>query len=280
MSKKTVKDLEKDFNNIKEQFQTLKINFDTLADKYEDLETKYKECMSMSKQRSNYKCNKCDKEFQSHRELKGHTRIQHSSIGQFQCDVCDKLFDEEWKFNAHTKSHKLFPCEHCDKKFKYQETRSRHIKATHEHIKLYCHFFNNNVECPFNEQCIFLHEESEQCKYGVACERENCMYKHDENDDENVDEYSVNIDEEENEENKENDGEDGNESANTTFVNPFLEASETFKCELCDFKARSEGGLRSHKRTCPNNKHPCSSSRCNEAFETKKMLKNHMYHAH
>ena len=166
-------------------------------------------------------------------------------------------------------------------KFNYEETKSRHIKAAHEHIKLYCHFFNNknNGECPFNEQCIFLHEESEQCKYGVACERENCMYKHDEDDDGNDDEYSVNIDENENDDDDEaNEDEDGNESANKTFVNPFLEVSERFKCDLCDFKARSDAGLLSHSKKCPKNKHPCS--KCNQAFESKKMLKNHMYHGH
>ena len=57
------------------------------------------------------------------------------------CEVCERMFEEKWKFKADTKSHKLFPCEKCDKSFKYSETREMHIKATHEGLQIFCHFF-------------------------------------------------------------------------------------------------------------------------------------------
>ena len=52
------------------------------------------------------------------------------------------------------------------------------MKITHEDTKLYCHYFNNEKICPFDKDCIFLHENSTECKYGKLCERMNCMYKH------------------------------------------------------------------------------------------------------
>ena len=48
----------------------------------------------------------------------------------------------------------------------------------HEGLTIFCHFFNNNKTCPFNNGCVFVHEDSEVCKYDTVCERRNCMYKH------------------------------------------------------------------------------------------------------
>ena len=47
-----------------------------------------------------------------------------------------------------------------------------------ENKKLYCHFYNNKKTCPYNDECVFLHEHSRLCKYGSYCEREYCMFKH------------------------------------------------------------------------------------------------------
>ena len=46
------------------------------------------------------------------------------------------------------------------------------MRATHEGLRIFCHFFNNNKTCPFNNGCVFIHEDSE------VCERRKCMYKH------------------------------------------------------------------------------------------------------
>ena len=47
---------------------------------------------------------------------------------------------------------------------------------------MYCHYFNNKKACPFKEECILLHEDSEMCKYGKSFERMLCMFKHEENE--------------------------------------------------------------------------------------------------
>ena len=66
------------------------------------------------------------------------------------------------------------------------------MQAAHEEISLFCHYFNNEKDCPFEEECIFVHEESEICKFGKACERILCMYKHERDDkDDNDDDSNV-----------------------------------------------------------------------------------------
>ena len=97
------------------------------------------------------------------------------------CEKCEKTFDEEWKMRAHLKNHKEHLCETCDKTFKYQDILGKYIKIAHEDARLYCHFFNNGITCPFEQDCVFLYEHSTQCKHGALCERNLCMYKHLEN---------------------------------------------------------------------------------------------------
>ena len=39
----------------------------------------------------------------------------------------------------------------------------------------------NKKTCPYDEECVFLHEDSKLCRYGENCERTYCMFKHDDN---------------------------------------------------------------------------------------------------
>ena len=215
----------------------------------------------------------------------------------------------EWKLSAHVRSHKKYTCDHCGKSFPYESIKVKHIKAVHENLKIYCHFYNNQKECPFAEQCIFLHEQSEECKFGASCERINCMYQHEDignrdehdNDDdeigdvecENEDENDGNEHEDEKSDDEiknddeENENDINNETADKTFCNPFLtqdkSEAEQFNCnyELCEFRTWTEPGLEHHRQYCkrnPKNKHPCD--KCDQAFESKKKLKGHIYCAH
>ena len=53
------------------------------------------------------------------------------------------------------------------------------MNATYEGITLYCHYFNNHLECPnVKNNCAFAHKDSEDCNYGKLCERLLCMFKH------------------------------------------------------------------------------------------------------
>ena len=82
-------------------------------------------------------------------------------------------------FKEHEKIHETFPCEDCGMEFKYEAILEKHMGA-HEH-KLFCHYHSNDKECPCEDKCIFLHEESENYKHGKQCERELCMYRLDKN---------------------------------------------------------------------------------------------------
>ena len=76
------------------------------------------------------------------------------------------------------KIHTKYTCDICQKTFKYEDAKSKHNKIVHENVKLYCHYFNNQKDCPFKEECVFIHEVSTECKYGDICEREFCMFRH------------------------------------------------------------------------------------------------------
>ena len=89
----------------------------------------------------------------------------------FMCDQCDKEFDEEWKLCIHLKKHKKYSCDQCSKTFSYINAKNKHIQITHGNLKIYCHFYNNNTTCPF--------DDADFCRYGVKCERDYCMFKHD-----------------------------------------------------------------------------------------------------
>ena len=71
-----------------------------------------------------------------------------------------------------------------------------HTAVSHENMKIYCHYFNNLIECPFAQDCIFLHETSGSCRYGSLCQREKCMFRHGK-DKKKQDDVCENIDESE-----------------------------------------------------------------------------------
>ena len=129
----------------------------------------------------------------------------------------------------------------------------------HEGIKLYCHYWNNDLDCPYetdeHDKCIFLHDESEKCKFGKTCERILCMYQHDESDKDVKEEVSgENVDED-------------TESVNAEVLKPMLETVQkaldkfenvlkknSLKCDECDFEARNKNGLMMHLKAKHTNK--------------------------
>ena len=78
-------------------------------------------------------------------------------------------------------------------------------------MKIFCHYFNNNYECPYDDQCIFAHDESPVCKFGKECERLMCMFKHNGRRD-------VSDDEDEVDENSEDESGDENEGDENNLI--------------------------------------------------------------
>ena len=107
---------------------------------------------------------KCNQNFKSLTDLNDHKNEHRVNSDTFKCDQCDKEFNGEWKLCAHLKNHKKYTCEQCSKTFSYLNAKVKHIQISHENQKIYCHFYNNDKTCPFDEDCVFLHEDADKCK--------------------------------------------------------------------------------------------------------------------
>ena len=287
MSKKTVKDLEREISVQNKMIKKLNSNYDSLLEKYDELENKYIQSNSKT---TTFNCTLCGEKCQSGQDLGRHRRSEHRNEGSYKCDVCEKVFDQEWKRKAHVKSHKKYQCDYCDKTFLYENFKDKHITAVHEHLKLYCHYFNNKKVCPFDTQCIFLHEDSEECKFGRVCERVNCMYRHNvnvvelednevadsEHDDKDRNTILAAVNEEALEDDIEDENADLNSDANTIVDNPSKDP-KPYKCDLCNFASENAYCVENHKL----NDHPLNCCKgCPDIFPTKSQRRKHHRQVH
>ena len=141
---------------------------------------------------------------------------------------CEKSFDQVWKLNAHKKVHEKYACEKCEKSFQYESIKDIHNKVTHNNVKLFCHYYNNDKECPNDQECVFLHEVSGPCRYMEICERENCMYQHisdketDENDNYGNTNYEADEDDDEDDDEHDEDDDGMDNKTDNTFYNHAL----------------------------------------------------------
>ena len=151
-------------------------------------------------------------------------------------------------------------------------------------MKLYCHFFSNGKECPHDQECVYLHEESEMCRYMENCEREFCMYQHD------IDEDSQESEEDEKDDEKDDDKVDGDDRIDDdvnekTFCNPSQSDEsddnevESMKCEHCTFETEDKKRFVRHtfESHSVTGKYACM--KCKSEFENRKLFNNHKYFA-
>ena len=124
-------------------------------------------------------CKKCDATFKSMKELKLHINHEHPSC--FKCKVCDNSFNKRCSLEVHMKTHDLekeFKCELCDKEFFLGWRLRRHVNG-HDNVKKFCHFYNNQNECPYEELgCKFEHQISPDCKFKENCTFRLCQFAH------------------------------------------------------------------------------------------------------
>ena len=291
MTGKTKKALETENSVLKEELSQVKIKLANLSEQHEKCNSE------QTSQSNNLMCSMCDKFFGSLKDLKKHKSADHKTNEVFKCEKCNRIFNEEWKMNAHVKTHKQYECDHCSKTFKYLELKEKHTKISHENVKIYCYYYNNNKICPYNQECIFLHEESMSCKYGNLCERLLCMFKHEietaeekiENDVNIIEILETEIIEEESETaveeikivnvDEQDDVELNDEISNCTFINP-SQADQNlndlkFKCDKCDFASARKAFVNDHKVAIHN---WCSV--CYSNFSNQEKLKKHTKKQH
>ena len=170
MTAKTKKELHAENVLLKEQLADMKTKFSELTEKYKN--------MKQNKLIPSFKCHRCSKNFDCSEDLKKHMIKHGDKSDTFNCDLCDSKFYEEWKMLAHKKTHTKFNCEKCYMTFNYQLLKEKHMHISHGNKLLYCHYFNNKKKCPYKENCMYIHDDSEKCKYDSKCARNLCMYKH------------------------------------------------------------------------------------------------------
>ena len=173
----SVIDIETVFLNLNTQFEDLKSKIDSLSHQYENLEKELKK-----QKKAFFKCYKCGKKFGSVKDLQKHKTEDIACQGNFECDECAKTFKSEKQLSIHSKRHEKFPCEECDCEFNYEGLLEKHAQAVHGSMTIFCHYFNNDKECPYDDQCIYAHDESPVCKFGKGCERLMCMFQHEDSD--------------------------------------------------------------------------------------------------
>jgi hypothetical protein len=171
--------------------------------------------------------------------LKKHIVENHPK--KVECNLCDETFDQIWKLEQHMETHsaeKAYTCNICDKKFVLQWRLKKHLKGhTDKNVK-FCHYFNNNVNCIFEETsgCMFRHEAAPPCKNLETCKYKKCQFSHTVNTD-SVEHFSKSA---QNEEVEEETSTDKIECEKCEYCNEIVDHSEHHlrTCSNCDFTSK------------------------------------------
>ena len=153
------KKLEIEFTNLKKEFLGLQNMIQKLLDKHMEIEKKYEKFIHKHSKK-NFKCRQCGETFEDLRKYQGHKEEGCSS--EFECDECGKIFKDEERLQIHKeKWHAKFECDECEKVFRYEKVLEKHREAAHENTELFCHYFNNDKDCPFDKNCLYIHVKSQ-----------------------------------------------------------------------------------------------------------------------
>ena len=230
-----------------------------------------------TKENVEYSCKKCQHKFQDKNNLSAHMIAHHPK--EIKCKVCEETFDKRHKLESHLKIHELetLNCKVCEKSFHMKWRLEKHEKA-HELLNVkFCHYFNNEDKCPYEEVgCMFKHEQSPRCRYETTCSNKLCQFQHRKNEtqlnEENTSTDSEIIEPSEHDMNNESDSESDElecDVCGTLFEteDEFSEhqATETcgFVCEPCGVAFKFPIHLKKHmERHC---------TKCCEEFDTKEL---------
>ena len=238
MARKTVKDLSKDFEQMMENVEMLRRDFEEKTNVLKkEHEEKIKELEGRvafleqsngfsKKEESSIKmisCRECSYSVEKKADLKVHILSVHPK--QYDCNNCGKIFDSRLEFELHQKVHtaiKPFNCELCDHTFYTKWRLDKHVRQHGMTSFRYCHFFNNNKFCKYEELgCMFRHNEAPVCPKNTVCRSKLCQFKH------------ITVSE--------------NFITNMTSLElGNIELLRIYTCNKCDFKAKTEAVLNNH----------------------------------
>ena len=106
---------------------------------------------------------------------------------EIKCNFCNETFDKTNDLEKHIKTlhanHEKFLCEQCDKDFVLKWRLEKHVQIHTQKFVQYCHYYNNDKFCPFEELgCKFLHTIAQKCRLGHKCKIRLCPRRHSESD--------------------------------------------------------------------------------------------------
>ena len=112
-----------------------------------------------------------------------HDETNKKNVSLLKCNSCAQIFDKLYYLECHIKTvHKMlehYKCDQCNKKFFSNERLIKHKNIHSEAVKKNCYYFNNEVECPYEEfGCKYIHVQSDYCKRNLQCKRRLCSYRH------------------------------------------------------------------------------------------------------
>ena len=166
-------------NDLKEKVIYLEDLIKVYDSKIVDLDNKLIRFSLASPSSFNRTCKICGISVEGKNNWIQHKRDNHGKT--FKCKFCDEAFCESWKLESHMKLHesaKTFNCTICNKVFYMKWRLDKHV-TSHDQNQKFCHFFNNNKVCPFeNIGCMFRHEESSECRFQTSCNLKRCQFKH------------------------------------------------------------------------------------------------------
>ena len=156
-----------------------KTKIDMLIKHTKENVTKILETVMNSKE--SFKCRECEEIYSKKGDLRLHVKECHAIT--FKCKICDGTFDLRWKLENHLKeeheTRKEFKCDICSKEFVMKWRLNRHVRAHSDIDQKFCHYYNNEKNCPYEEVgCKFQHEQSEMCNSGRMCKSYLCQFRH------------------------------------------------------------------------------------------------------
>ena len=134
------KNLEEVFRNHKTEFNDLHTKIEGIINKYEVLEKQLE-----SKKNGPFRCRKCKMKFESLKELQKHKKDKKCCVDDFKCKQC---FKSETDLDTHKITHGNFVCGQCDCKYDIEGQLDKHVSAVHGKNKIFCHYHNNEKDCP------------------------------------------------------------------------------------------------------------------------------------
>ena len=112
---------------------------DKIFDSFGNLKSHYKKIHGGKLGQKDHRCGQCEKAFFYSFHLKLHIKNVHEGIKDYKCEECGKTFSQSHHLKSHIKviheGQKEYKCEACDRMFSQLCNLKKHNKVVHEGIK-------------------------------------------------------------------------------------------------------------------------------------------------